>query len=205
MKIKDLLHHKVVAVVRHATAENIMDAAKALVEGGIYAIEITVENDGGLQAIETVANSDLNLVIGAGTVLDGFMAKLAIDAGASFIVSPIYNKEIIKVAHKHNALAIPGVLTPNEIFEAIQAQADMVKIFPISSMGTTYLKSIKAPLPSIPMMVTGGVTLENAHEYLKEADAVGLGSQLIDLRKPLTTTYINEIIEKAQALIKSLQ
>jgi 2-dehydro-3-deoxyphosphogluconate aldolase/(4S)-4-hydroxy-2-oxoglutarate aldolase len=205
MKIETLLEHKVVAVVRHATPDNIVFAASALLEGGISAIEITIENHGGIQAIETLANSGLDICLGAGTVLDGLMGTLAIQAGAKFLVSPILNEKMIKVAHKHNVLAIPGVLTPNEIMAAINAQADMIKIFPVGSMGISYLKSIQAPLPKIPMMVTGGVTLENAHEYLEVADAVGLGSQLIDLRKPFNEIYRKEIVENAKKLMSSIK
>lgn len=203
MKIEMLLKHRVVAVVRHATADNIVMAASALIEGGIHAIEITVENHGGIQAIKELANSGLDVCLGAGTVMDGLMADLAIQAGATFLVSPILNEQVISVAHQHDVLAIPGVLTPNEIVQAVHAQADMIKIFPVGSMGVSYLKSIKAPLPSIPMMVTGGVTLDNAKEYLKAANAVGLGSQLIDLRKPLDDQYRKEIAENARKVMNS--
>jgi 2-dehydro-3-deoxyphosphogluconate aldolase/(4S)-4-hydroxy-2-oxoglutarate aldolase len=135
--------------------------------------------------------------------MDGLMADLAIQAGAGFLVSPILNEQMIAVAHQHDVLAIPGVLTPNEILKAVHAQADMVKIFPIGSMGVSYLKNIKGPLPKIPMMVTGGVTLENAKEYLEYADAVGLGSQLIDLRKPFDEQYRKQIIENAKKIMNS--
>lgn len=197
MKIEALLEHRVVAVVRHATSDNIVLAATALIEGGIHAIEITVENQGGIQAIRALANSGLDVCLGAGTVMDGLMAELAIQAGAKFLVSPILNEQVINIAHEQGVLAIPGVLTPNEIVHAVHAQADMIKIFPVASMGISYLKSIKAPLPKIPMMVTGGVTIENAKDYLEVADSVGLGSQLIDLRKPLTEEYIKQITENA--------
>lgn len=204
MKIETLLQHKVVAVIRHANADNILPAVLALLAGGVNAIEITVENHGGLQAIKTIANSDLDVCLGAGTVMDGLMSELAIQAGASFLVSPICNEAMIRVAHKHDVLAIPGVLTPNEIVHAIDLGADMIKIFPVSSMGKSYLKNIKAPLPKIPIMVTGGITLDNVNEYLEYADAVGLGSQLIDLKKELSAKYLEEITNNAKKVTSNL-
>jgi len=203
MNIQSLVDAKVVAVIRHASAENIIEPVKALLVGGVKAIEITVENEGGYQAIRALSTLKEDFYLGAGTVLNKDMAKTAIDAGADFVVSPILDKEIIDVVHAHGKLAIPGVLTPTEIHQAITFGADMVKIFPIINMGTSYVKNIKAPLPTIPIMVTGGVTFENALEF-KEADVLGMGSQLIKLTPDMTQKDYQQITKNAQEIMKIL-
>ncbi len=205
MNIQSLVDSKVVVVIRHANETNIVEPVKALLKGGIRAIEITVEQEGGLDAIAKLAELKLDLLLGAGTVLSEDMARQAIDAGAQFIVSPIIDQAIIEVSHKHHVLAIPGVMTPTEIYQAIKYNADMIKIFPISNLGSSYIKNIKAPLPKIPIMVTGGVTLENAHEYfLANADVVGIGSQLVDLRKPMDESNYKAITLNAKTLVERL-
>jgi 2-dehydro-3-deoxyphosphogluconate aldolase / (4S)-4-hydroxy-2-oxoglutarate aldolase len=205
MNIQSLVDSKVVVVIRHANAANIVEPVKALLKGGIRAIEITVEQDGGLEAIAKLAELKLDLLLGAGTVLSEDMARQAIDAGAQFIVSPIIDQAIIEVSHKHHALAIPGVMTPTEIYQAIQHKADMIKIFPISNLGSSYINNIRAPLPRIPIMVTGGITLENAQEYLlANANVVGIGSQLLDLRKPMDESSYETITKNAKNLIEQL-
>ena len=205
MNIQSLVDSKVVVVIRHANETNIVEPVKALLKGGIRAIEITVEQEGGLKAIAKLAELKLDLLLGAGTVLSENMARKAIDAGAQFIVSPIIDQAIIDVSHKHGALAIPGVMTPTEIYQAIKCNADMIKIFPISNLGSSYIKNIKAPLPKIPIMVTGGVTLENAKEYVHaQADVVGIGSQLLDLRKPMNESSYELITMNAKKLIENL-
>lgn len=204
MNVQSLIDAKVVAVIRHATADNIVKAVVALIDGGVKAIEITVENEGGFEAIRKLATLNEDFYLGAGTVLNKSMAIEAIEAGATFIVSPILDKEVIQVAHEHHALAIPGVLTPTEIHQAISYGADMVKIFPIINMGSSYVKNIMEPLPNIPMMVTGGITFENASEF-HYADVLGIGSQLIDLSKPLEESDYQTIKHKAMKIMSILE
>lgn len=204
MNVQLLMDAKVVAVIRHATADNIVKPVLALIKGGVKAIEITVENDGGFEAIKKLSTLKEDFYLGAGTVLNKSMALEAIQAGATFVVSPILDKEVIQVAHENGALAIPGVLTPTEIHQAIILGADMVKIFPIINMGTSYVKNIKAPLPNIPMMVTGGVTLDNAHEF-HHADVLGLGSQLIDLSKSLDENGYESITNNAKKIMSTFK
>lgn len=204
MNIQLLMDAKVVAVIRHATADNIVKPVLALIKGGVKGIEITVENDGGYEAIKKLASLKEDFYLGAGTVLNKSMAKKAIQAGATFVVSPILDQEVIQEAHDSNVLAIPGVLTPTEIHQAIMLGADMVKIFPVINMGASYVKNIKAPLPNIPIMVTGGVTLDNAHEF-HHADVLGLGSQLIDLSKTLDDEGYDTITNNAMKIMNTLK
>lgn len=204
MNIQLLMDAKVVAVIRHATADNIVKPVLALIKGGVKGIEITVENNGGYEAIKKLASLKEDFYLGAGTVLNKSMAKKAIQAGATFVVSPILDQEVIQEAHDSNVLAIPGVLTPTEIHQAIMLGADMVKIFPVINMGASYVKNIKAPLPNIPIMVTGGVTLDNAHEF-HHADVLGLGSQLIDLSKTLDDEGYDTITNNAMKIMNTLK
>ena len=181
MKIQELIERKVVAVIRHATKENILQPVLALIRGGVSVIEVTVENESGYDAIKTLSTLNENFVLGAGTVLNKEMAIRAIESGAKFIVTPVLVEEVIHVAHEHNVIAIIGALSPSEVYKATSLGADMVKIFPIDSMGLNYVKTLKAPLTMIKVIGTGGINLENGANYLaRGVDMIGVGSQLID-------------------------
>ncbi len=205
MNIQSLIDSKVVAVIRHANQSNIVEPVKALIKGGVVAIEITVEHEGGLEAIARLSELNLDLFLGAGTILTPEMAVKAIKAGAQFIVSPILDEAIIKTVQEHQVLVVPGVMTPTEIYQAIKLNVDMIKIFPISNLGSDYIKNIKAPLPNVPIMVTGGITLDNAFEYIQaKADVVGIGSQLLDLKKPMDESTYQTISDNAMKLMNRL-
>jgi 2-dehydro-3-deoxyphosphogluconate aldolase / (4S)-4-hydroxy-2-oxoglutarate aldolase len=180
--LERILRCGVVAVVRAASGELLADVAEALLAGGVEGIEITFTVPRAQHVLEQVADRlGDKIVLGAGTVLDSETARIAILAGARFIVAPTVNLEVISLCRRYSRLIMPGALTPTEIVTAWQAGADIVKVFPSDLTGPGYLKAIHGPLPQIRLMPTGGVNLKTAAEFLKAgACALGIGSSLVD-------------------------
>lgn len=172
----------VVAVIRMDNTEKLLKTCEALWNGGIQAIEITLTTPNPFNAIELISKySNGRYIVGAGTVLNRKDAQKAINAGAKFIVSPILNSEIIDEANKNEIVCICGGFTPTEIYAAWVAGADVVKVFPATSLGPQYLKDIHGPLPSIKLSPTGGVDLGNVKDFIqKGACFVGVGTALTD-------------------------
>jgi 2-dehydro-3-deoxyphosphogluconate aldolase/(4S)-4-hydroxy-2-oxoglutarate aldolase len=155
---------------------------EALLEAGLTVAEITMTVPNAIDAIGAVAKRFPDKVlVGAGTVTDAETARRAMDAGAEFIVTPCLVPEVIDVAHRADVAVLPGALTPGEVFEAFRLGGDMVKVFPVQSVGgAAYLRALRGPFPDIPLVPTGGVTLENMAEMFKAgAAAVGVGTELI--------------------------
>lgn len=180
--VADLIARGAVAVIRMSDTERLLRVVEAICAGGVTAIEITMSVPRAFQMIEEVVRrmGDVALV-GAGSVLDAETARLVIAAGARYVVSPVFKPEIIQTAHRYDVPALPGALTPTEMLAAHEAGADIVKVFPADVVGMAFLKAIKAPMPQLRLMPTGGVTLTNAGEWLKAgACAVGVGSALLD-------------------------
>lgn len=170
-----------VAVVRLSDASRGREIAAALLAGGVKAIEVTLTTPGALELIQSLAQLDSTLMIGAGSVLGGDAACEAIEAGASYLVSPLFDPSVLAIAHTHDVPAIPGAYTPTEIFRAYDAGADLVKIFPADTLGPTFIKGVLAPMPFLELMPTGGVTPDNVGRWIAAgAVAVGLGSALVD-------------------------
>ncbi|WP_281974528.1 bifunctional 4-hydroxy-2-oxoglutarate aldolase/2-dehydro-3-deoxy-phosphogluconate aldolase [Halobacillus litoralis] len=172
----------IVAVIRRPNREEVLPLAKALVEGGVTTLEVTVDTPDVYGIIQELKQElGEHALVGAGTVLDAETAKAAIDAGAQFIFSPNYNKPLIEMANRYGVVSIPGVMTPSEMVDAYQAGADVVKVFPARAMGPSYIKDVQGPLGHIPMIPTGGINKDNAGEYIENgAIAVGAGGSLID-------------------------
>ncbi len=170
-----------VAVIRADSGEQLVQVCKALCAGGVACSEITMTTPGALQAIERVAGElGKDALIGVGSVLDGETARLAILAGAQFVVSPILNPAVIEMAHRYGKPVIPGGLTPTEILSAWQAGADLVKVFPANHFGPTYFKDLLAPMPQLRLTPTGGVTLATAKSWLEAGAAcLGVGGALV--------------------------
>ncbi len=177
----------VIAVMRNMTPEHVVKTVQALQDGGVTAIEITVENAGGLDAIKVVKEHfGESILLGAGTIVDGQKAEFAIDAGVDFIVTPIVSEEAIRVAKRRGCFIASGAMTPTEIHVAYEAGADLVKVFPADSLGPDYLKNVKGPLGHIPLMPTGGINLTNMAAYVKNgAVCVGVGGALYQYDNPL--------------------
>jgi len=172
----------VVAVVRLKDAARVRAAVDALAEGGVRAIEVTMTVPGAVDVLREIARAlPTDFVLGAGTVLDADTARAVIDAGASFVVGPVFRPELIHVCHERGAAAIPGCFSPTEILAAHDTGADIVKVFPATSLGPQFIKDVRAPLPQVKLMPTGGVSLDNAGDWIRAgAVAVGLGSALVD-------------------------
>ncbi|WP_282174014.1 bifunctional 4-hydroxy-2-oxoglutarate aldolase/2-dehydro-3-deoxy-phosphogluconate aldolase [Cytobacillus firmus] len=172
----------IVAVIREATAENIVPIASALYDGGVKVLEVTAETPGVMAMIEKVrVELGDKVLVGAGTVLDPETARSAIMAGSQFIVSPSLNTETIKMTKRYGIASIPGALTPTEILTAYENGADMIKVFPANAFGPGYIKNIHGPFPHIPLMVTGGINESNMQEYIGGgALAIGVGGNLVN-------------------------
>jgi 2-dehydro-3-deoxyphosphogluconate aldolase / (4S)-4-hydroxy-2-oxoglutarate aldolase len=172
----------VVAVVRCPSAERLTDVVTALHDGGIRAIEITMTTPGAIELIgDLVARFDpLDVLVGAGTVVDLSQAAAVIDAGAQYVFSPTINLDVIAYCNQRQVVVIPGALTPTEIHTAWRAGADVVKVFPANIAGPNYFRDLAGPLPGIRLMATGGVDFETApHYFAAGAFAVGVGGAVI--------------------------
>jgi len=175
---------KVVAVIRMKDAARLAEVAAALSRGGITALEVTMTVPGAVEIIREMARTKApGTLVGAGTVLDAGTATDVIAAGADFVVSPITDREIIAACRDAGVLVAPGAFTPTEIVAAWNAGAGIVKVFPATSLGPQFFRDMRGPLPHIRLMPTGGVTLENAREFLAAgAAAVGIGTALVDAK-----------------------
>lgn len=177
-----ILNVGIVPVVRAASAELAMAAARAVSEGGIPIVEVTMTVPGAIGVIaELVRSMGAQVLVGAGTVLDAAAAEKCLDAGAQFLVSPGFDADTVKLANQRGTLVMAGALTPTEVIAAWKAGSDFVKIFPCANVGgPAYIKALKAALPQIPMAPTGGVNLSNAAQYFDAgASALGIGGELI--------------------------
>ena len=189
----------VVAVLRGADPETVVDTAEALVAGGVTALEVTADTAGSTEMIRTLSTElGEDALVGAGTVLDASTAQSAIAAGAEFVVSPSFHEDVVETCNRYGALVAPGVMTPTEAVEAFEAGADVVKVFPATTLGPDHLAAMKGPLAQIPMLPTGGVTPENAGAYVEAgAVAVGAGSALVD-RDSVAAGEFDAVTERAR-------
>lgn len=201
-----ILTTRVVAVIRMADAEKLKKVVEAIQKGGVRAIEITMTTPRALEVISALSQEKPDgVTVGAGTVLDPETAESAVRAGADFLVSPVTNPEMISVCRDRDKLVAPGALTPTEILSAWNLGADVVKIFPAASVGPKYFKDILGPLPHLRLMPTGGVNLDNAHEFIRMgACCVGIGTALLD-EEAIRNNDWDVLIQKARSLVRSLQ
>lgn len=171
----------IISIIRAESSTELFQVASALKEGGIKIIEVTMTTPDALEVIKEISGRlKEEILIGVGTVLDPETARSAILAGAEFIVCPTLNKEVITLAHRYSKVVIPGAFTPTEILTAWEVGADLVKVFPAGVGGPSYIKSLKGPLPQIPLVPTGGVSLDNVASFIEAgAFAVGVGSSLV--------------------------
>jgi len=194
----------VIPVVRAQSADEAITAIDAIREGGIPILEITMTVPGAVGVIEEVSRRYGNeAVVGAGTVLDGETARTCILAGARFVVSPSLNLETIEVCRRYGIAVMPGALTPTEVVQAWSAGADFVKVFPAGAVGgASYIKSLKAPLPQIELVPTGGVSLKTAADFIKAgASALGVGADLVDVQA-IREGKQSVITERAQEFVR---
>jgi 2-dehydro-3-deoxyphosphogluconate aldolase/(4S)-4-hydroxy-2-oxoglutarate aldolase len=172
----------IVGIIRLKDPSAVRAIVDALVEGGVRALEITMTVPGAVDLIRSIApEMPEDFILGAGTVTDAATAERVIDAGARFVVSPVYRASIVAACRKRDVPSLPGCFTPTEILDAWEAGADIVKVFPATALGPAFFRDIRGPLPQIKLMPTGGVTLDNAGDWIRAgAVAVGVGSALLD-------------------------
>ena len=196
----------VVAVMRASSSTELLDVAKALCEGGVTTIEVTMTTPNALEVVQQVKNSlGDKVLMGVGTVLDPETARAAIITGAEFVVSPVVNPDMIRVCRRYGTVVVPGAFTPTEVLHAWDSGADVVKVFPTSSVGPQYIKDLKGPFPQIPLIPTGGVTVETTGAFIKAgACAVGAGSQLVD-KKAASEGKWEIIAETARKMVYAVK
>ena len=204
--LQKILSGGVIAIMRAPSATQLLDAAKAIYEGGVDIIEVTMTTPGALSVVEqAVSQIGDRVLFGAGSVLDPETARLAILAGAQFVVSPTLNLETIEMCKRYAVPVIPGAFTPTEILTAWEHGADIVKVFPASVGGPAYIKAIKAPLPQIRLAAVGGVTIENTAQFFSAGiDVIGVGAELVNARLLESGTF-DEITRRARAFRQEVE
>jgi 2-dehydro-3-deoxyphosphogluconate aldolase/(4S)-4-hydroxy-2-oxoglutarate aldolase len=180
--VRDIELMAVVAVIRLKDPAGLRAVVDALAEGGVRALEVTMTVPGAVGLIRELAPTlPDGFLLGAGTVIDSDTARAVIDAGARFVVSPVFRPDVIRACHDRGVAAMPGCFSPTEILAAHESGADIVKVFPATMLGPQFIRDVRAPLPQVKLMPTGGVTLDNASDWIRAgAVAVGLGSALLD-------------------------
>jgi 2-dehydro-3-deoxyphosphogluconate aldolase / (4S)-4-hydroxy-2-oxoglutarate aldolase len=204
--IQRLFQSGLVAVVRKPSREKIEHIAEALVNGGVGALEITVDTEGAFEMIHQLKQTYKGKVlVGAGTVLDAKMAMRAIEVDSDFIFSPIFDLETIQLTNRYGKISIPGVLTPTEMVQAYQAGADILKVFPADALGKDYIRNLQGPLGHIPMMPTGGVSIDNVEHFIRSgAVAVGVGGTLLD-KRAIEENQFNVLTENAKQFVEAIK
>jgi 2-dehydro-3-deoxyphosphogluconate aldolase/(4S)-4-hydroxy-2-oxoglutarate aldolase len=197
----------VVPVVRAATADQALKAIEAMYKGGVRAAEVTMTVPGAIRVLEKVADEfGDRIVLGAGTVLDPETARACMLAGAEFFVTPNLRLSTIEICKRYSKVICPGALTPTEVVTAWESGADVIKIFPADSVGgPKYIKALKAPLPHIEMIPTGGVSVETAGAFLKAgACAVAVGGELVNA-KLLQEGKYDAIEQRARDILAAVE
>ena len=196
---------KIVAVIRAQNIEQGLRVSEAIRQGGIKFLELTMTIPGALDVIKKLADkyAGEDVIVGAGTVLDPETARLAILAGAKFIVGPNLSPEVITMCHRYRVAVIPGVMSPTEALTAIELGADVIKVFPGGAFGPSIVKDFKGPLPQGNFMPSGGITVENAAEWIKNgAYAIGTGSSLTKGAATGDYEAVTREAEKFVAIVK---
>jgi 2-dehydro-3-deoxyphosphogluconate aldolase/(4S)-4-hydroxy-2-oxoglutarate aldolase len=195
----------VVAVIRLKDAGAFRAVVDALAAGGVRALEVTMTVPGAIELIREIAPSlPQDAVLGAGTVLDAETARAAIEAGARYVVSPVFREEVLRVCHRFDVAALPGCFTPTEILDAWEAGADVVKVFPATVLGPAYFRDLRGPFPKLRLMPTGGVSLANAGEWVRAgAVAIGVGTALVDA-ETVAARRFGEITERARQFVAAV-
>ncbi len=204
--LEQIQEYKIVAILRGCHPDHILDFAEALYDGGVRLLEITLNSQGALEAIQAVAAKfGDRMVVGAGTVLTVEEVRAAVGSGARFVLSPSLDLEIIRETRGLGAVSVPGAFTATEILTAYRAGADIVKVFP-ASVGPAYFRDLRGPLPQIPLMPTGGVSLENIREFRKAgAVAFGIGSALVPASQLATAEALQELTARAAAYVTEVR
>jgi 2-dehydro-3-deoxyphosphogluconate aldolase/(4S)-4-hydroxy-2-oxoglutarate aldolase len=206
--VKSIRESGIVAIIRIKNPEQVLPTVEALLAGGVSVIEVTMTVPSAIEQIARVSQQlgeGRGLVLGAGTVLDAPTAERAIGAGASFVVSPVFVPEVLDACRASDAAALPGCFSPSEIHTAFRSGADVIKLFPATSLGPGFLRDVRAPFPEIPIMPTGGVSHENVGAWFAAgAVAVGVGSLLVDAAAIARHDYA-DITARARTLVTAVR
>ncbi|MFA7289331.1 MAG: bifunctional 4-hydroxy-2-oxoglutarate aldolase/2-dehydro-3-deoxy-phosphogluconate aldolase [Melioribacteraceae bacterium] len=204
--VEKIISNCAVAVIRLEDSGKLIKVVEAIHSGGVSSIEITMTVPNAIEMIKKVCNEfGDSVMVGVGSVLNANMAQEAIDAGAKYVVSPILKEEIIKKARENNIAVMPGCFTPTEINLAYELGADIIKVFPADVLGINFFKGVKAPMPHLKMMPTGGVNLINPSDWLRAgACAVGVGSALID-KKAINENNYTLLRSNAEILMNGIK
>ena len=201
--IRRIVNSGIVAIVRTETKEEALKTVEAIKKGGIYTIEVTMTVPYALDIIKEISEKHKDVIIGAGTVLDSESARACILAGATYIITPHLNKEVIKTCNRYRVAVMPGVMTVKEAIEAMESGAEILKVFPGNAYGPDIVKAFKGPLPHANLMPTGGVELDNVKEWIKNgAIAVGVGGSLT---KGAKTGEYENVTKIAREFVKKIE
>jgi 2-dehydro-3-deoxyphosphogluconate aldolase/(4S)-4-hydroxy-2-oxoglutarate aldolase len=207
--LRRVLDSGIVAVVRSPDSAQLVEVCRALADGGVGVVEITVTVPDALEVLRAVRRAlGDRLLLGAGTILDTETARAALLAGAEYLVAPTVNRDVIRLCQRYDKLVMPGAFTPTEILSAWEAGADVVKVFPAEVLGPPFFRAMRGPLPQVRLMPTGGVDLNTAAEFLQAgACCLGIGSQLVEPKavaqgnfdriRDLARQYV-QIVQKAR-------
>ncbi len=204
--VSALISPGIIAVVRAQKPEQVLPLSEALLAGGVIAIEITMTTPNAIEAIRDArANLGNRALIGVGTVLDARTCRAAIEAGAEFVVTPVCRPDFVPIAHDFDRPIMLGAYTPTEAQNAHEAGADFIKIFPADTLGPSYIKAIRAPLPHLRIVPTGGVDVGNVADFLKAGcAALGVGSSLVSA-KILQEANWSELTRRARDFVKAAE
>ena len=204
--IDQILTHKIVAIIRLDDYDRAVEVARALVDGGIPALEFTLTGRGAIEAIAAVRKALGDAAcVGVGSVLQPEQAHAAIESGAQFVVTPAVRKQVIAACANRGTLVLSGGFTPTELLEAYEAGSELVKLFPAQQGGPRYLKDVLAPLPFLKLVPTGGVSADNARDYLAAgAVALGMGGNLVS-KQAVAAGDFAHITATAQASVAAIR
>ena len=208
-QLQQVLDCGIVAVVRSPDSQQLVEVCRALAEGGVTVVEITMSVSNALDVLKQVRQAlGDRLLLGAGTVLDAETARAVLLAGAEYVVAPTLNLDVIRLCRRYDKLVMPGAFTPTEILTAWEAGADIVKVFPADVVGPAFFKAVRAPLPQIRLMPTGGVDLQTAASFLKAgACCLGVGGQLVEPKAVAERNFdrIRDLARQYSAIVKQVR
>jgi 2-dehydro-3-deoxyphosphogluconate aldolase/(4S)-4-hydroxy-2-oxoglutarate aldolase len=208
-QLRQILDCGIVAVIRSPDSRQLVDAVRALADGGVNVAEITMTVPDALDVVRQVRRElGDRVLLGAGTILDPETGRAALLAGAEYLVAPTLNLDLIRLCQRYDKLVMPGAFTPTEILTAWEAGADVVKVFPAEVVGPAFFKALRGPLPQIRLMPTGGVDLNTAGEFLRAgACCLGLGSQLVEPKAVAERNFdrIRELARKYVEVVRQVR
>jgi 2-dehydro-3-deoxyphosphogluconate aldolase/(4S)-4-hydroxy-2-oxoglutarate aldolase len=199
----------IVAVVRSPDSSQLVEVARALADGGVTVVEITMSVPYALDVVRQVRQAlGDRVLLGAGTILDPETARAALLAGAEYLVAPTVNLDVIRLCQRYDKLVMPGAFTPTEVLTAWEAGADIVKVFPAEVVGPAFFKALHGPLPQVRLMPTGGVDLSTAAAFLKAgACCLGVGGQLVEPKAVTERNFdrIRDLARQFTAIVRQVR